>query len=1088
MTTDTTFFTNEKNSALVDRFKVLLKHSQFLDIIVGYFRISGFNLLKDSFENIDEVRILNGINVDKGTFQAIEASQNEVEIFSVEETKANLKETIKYDLENSEDSQQVSDAIKKFIELLKKKKIKIKQYRKNNIHAKVYICRLNPNTQTEYGKVITGSSNFSHSGLKGQYEFNVELKNSADVKYALQKFEELWNDVNSVDVNEYVEEILNKETWLNEDISPYDLYLKVLYEHFKDEINQDKKSLFETSENVMKLTYQKHAVIKAKDILDTYNGVFISDVVGLGKTYVCALLAKQLPDVKKTIICPPVLKENWKRVFNNYKITQFDTYSGDGSILKKLKNDQFVQESEYIFIDEAHRFRNAETETYNDLYEICEGKKVILITATPLNNKFLDILSQLRLFLKARSSNIPGISNLNSFFGHWDKKIREAKRDLKDESDAKRYLETVRRGSEEIREKVLSEVMVRRTRTDIKELYKEDMIKNNFQFPDVDDPIRLIYEFDDQTNSVFEQTLELFKDFQKVRYNPLNYLKPDSYKKSKFSKNDSLGSFFKTLIIKRLESSKYAFQNTIRRFIDYHKLALKMFQEDRFIIGNKNQNIYDLQSADDAETNQMLEEGDIEIYNKNDFKLEFSELLKKDLQILEDIQTLWNSVKIDFKLKSFINELNNNEKLKNKKIVIFSESKETCSDLFKNISKEVSNKCMVYTSEFAKINDDNGEISLSRDQSRNIITENFNPNIDIKYQKNSIQILISTDVLAEGVDLHRSNIVINYDLPWNPTRVIQRVGRVNRVGSIFKNILIFNFFPSAKGGKILNQEENITSKIQAIHDCLGNDAKYLTENEETETYYLLGGKSGKDIFNTINSKETYDKDEAVDTRQKYINYIRNIRDKSPDLFNKIIQLPKKIKSSKKNSLNDEQSVVTFFRKGKFKEFVITEEKNKATQRLNFLDAIKYFQCTNKEKKTNITKNFFDNLRQNKNKFEELLKTATFSDSDLTANSNEFKIISLLNSDIFSSKSNLSDKDNDDLLRLRRLFNDGRITPFLIKKIINKFKEAETQNDPVRILYLIKDLISDKLIKSAYSEDLDTIYKKKEIILSLNLNG
>ena len=126
--------------------------------------------------------------------------------------------------------------------------------------------------------------------------------------------------------------------------------------------------------------------------------------------------------------------------------------------------------------------------------------------------------------------------------------------------------------------------------------------------------------------------------------------------------------------------------------------------------------------------------------------------------------------------------------------------------------------------------------------------------------------------------------------------------------------------------------------------------------------------------------------------------------------------------------------------------------------------------------------------QNKNKFEELLKTATFSDSDLTANSNEFKIISLLNSDIFSSKSNLSDKDNDDLLRLRRLFNDGRITPFLIKKIINKFKEAETQNDPVRILYLIKDLISDKLIKSAYSEDLDTIYKKKEIILSLNLNG
>jgi len=1086
MTTDTTFFTNEKDSTLVDRFKVLLKHSQFLDIIVGYFRISGFNLLKDSFENIDEVRILNGINVDKETFQAIENSQNIVQIFSEAETKSNLKETIKYDLENSEDTLEISDAIKKFIELLKKKKIKIKQHRKNNIHAKVYICRLNAETQTEYGKVITGSSNFSHNGLKGQYEFNVELKNSSDVKYALQKFEELWNDPNSVDVNEYVEEILKKETWLNDDISPYDLYLKVLYEHFKDEINQDKKSLFESSDNVMKLTYQKHAVIKAKDILDTYNGVFISDVVGLGKTYICALLAKQLPDVKKTIICPPVLKDNWKRVFDSYKITQFDTFSGDGSILKKLKNNYFVQESEYIFIDEAHRFRNAETETYNDLYELCEGKKVILITATPLNNKFLDILSQLRLFLKARSSNIPGISNLNSFFNYWDKKIRKAKEDLKDENDAKKYLEIVRAGSEEIREKVLSEVMVRRTRTDIKELYKEDMINNNFKFPDVSDPIRLVYEFDKQTNNIFEQTLELFKDFQKVRYNPLNYLKPTAYEKSKFSKNDSLGSFFKTLIIKRLESSKFAFQNTIRRFIDYHKLALQMFGNDKFIIGNKNQNIYDLQSADDAETSQMVEEGDIEIYNKNDFKPEFYELLKKDLQILEDIQVLWNSVKIDFKQKSFISELKTNEKLKNKKIIIFSESKETCDDLFRNISKEVTQKCMVYTSAYAKINENDKEVSLSRDQSRTLIAENFNPNIDKTFQKDTIQILISTDVLAEGVDLHRSNIVINYDLPWNPTRVIQRVGRVNRVGSIFQNILIFNFFPSAQGGEILNQEENITSKIQAIHDCLGNDAKYLTENEETETYYLLGGKSGKDIFNTINSKETYDKDEIIDTRQKYVNYIRNIRDTDENLFNKIIQLPKKIRSSKKNK--SEEGVITFFRKGRFKEFVVSDDQSKETKRLNFLDAIKYFQCNIDEKKTIPSKKFFDYLRQNKNKFEELLKTATFSESDLTANSNEYKIISLLNSDIFSGSKKLSDDDNDLLLKIRRLFNDGRITPFLVKKIINKFKDSETKNDPIKILYLIKDLISNRLIQSADDEDLNTLYKKKEIILSLNFNG
>ena len=139
MSTDTTFFTNEPDSTLVERFKVLLKHSQFLDVIVGYFRISGFNLLKDDFEKIDEIRILNGINVDKGTIQAIESVENQIEIFSEAESKNYLKENIKLDLENSEDSEQVDLAIRKFIELLKSKKIKIKQHRKIIFMQSLYL-------------------------------------------------------------------------------------------------------------------------------------------------------------------------------------------------------------------------------------------------------------------------------------------------------------------------------------------------------------------------------------------------------------------------------------------------------------------------------------------------------------------------------------------------------------------------------------------------------------------------------------------------------------------------------------------------------------------------------------------------------------------------------------------------------------------------------------------------------------------------------------------------------------------------------------------------------------------------------------
>ena len=248
---------------------------------------------------------------------------------------------------------------------------------------------------------------------------------------------------------------------------------------------------------------------------------------------------------------------------------------------------------------------------------------------------------------------------------------------------------------------------------------------------------------------------------------------------------------------------------------------------------------------------------------------------------------------------------------------------------------------------------------------------------------------------------------------------------------------------------------------------------------------MLGGKSGKDIFNSMNSKKTYEDDDIVDTRQKYINFIRNIRDKDEKLFEKIKQLPKKIKTAK--SYNNENGVITFFRKGRFKEFILTNEDNKTT-RLNFLDAIKYFQCKKNEDKKSIKKNFFDLLNQNKNNFFQILKTATFSESDLSGNSNEFKIINLLNGQIFNNKSSLSDDDNDLLLRLRKLFDDGRITPFIVKKIIKMLKEKETNNDPVKILYLVKDLISPKLIKSAFDEDLDTSFKKKEIILSLNYHG
>jgi hypothetical protein len=195
----------------------------------------------------------------------------------------------------------------------------IKAYPSGNLHAKVYISRFGEDDR-DFGRVITGSSNFSESGMVANREFNVELKDRSDVEFALTQFEELWKD--AVDLSrEYVDTIFEK-TWLNDQITPYHLYLKFLYEYFKEDINIDQD--FETylPEGFMELDYQKQAVISAKKILDAYNGVFLSDVVGLGKTFISALLAQQLRG-KILIICPPVLKEYWEDTFFEFGVRGF---------------------------------------------------------------------------------------------------------------------------------------------------------------------------------------------------------------------------------------------------------------------------------------------------------------------------------------------------------------------------------------------------------------------------------------------------------------------------------------------------------------------------------------------------------------------------------------------------------------------------------------------------------------------------------------------------------------------------------------------------------------------------------------------
>lgn len=241
---DLKFFTNEPERDLYSRFATILKsNTQFFDVLVGYFRTSGFFRMHEAMADVDKIRILVGLNVDRYTVKLIDRVKEEIKYaaISAKEGKEILTEEIENEFEHAETSESVEKGVRAFIDWLKSGKLEMRMYTEAPIHAKVYIMRKNPaKVPDTFGSVITGSSNFSEAGLRNNLEFNVELKDAADVKFALDRFEALW--AKATDIRDAYIEAVEKKTWLRGDITPYQLYLKTLYEFFKEEINADKEN------------------------------------------------------------------------------------------------------------------------------------------------------------------------------------------------------------------------------------------------------------------------------------------------------------------------------------------------------------------------------------------------------------------------------------------------------------------------------------------------------------------------------------------------------------------------------------------------------------------------------------------------------------------------------------------------------------------------------------------------------------------------------------------------------------------------------------------------------------------------------
>jgi superfamily II DNA or RNA helicase/HKD family nuclease len=1059
MNNDHKFFTNEPDASLLDRFKSTLKDTRFFDALVGFFRSSGYYLLQEPLEQIEKTRILVGMGIDRDTYIAAEQAktgQQQIEFDSSASIKKEYARLTTEEIENSADSFDVEKGIRRLAEMIKLKKIELRAHPSKSIHAKVYICRYKEGDR-DFGSIITGSSNFSQAGLVANHEFNVQLKDRPDVEYALKKFEELW--AQSCDVGEDFITTVSRNTWLNDNIMPYDLYLKVLYEYFEEDINLQELE-FDLPPGFLNLEYQKQAVASAHKILEAYNGVFLADVVGLGKTYISAMLAQQL-EGSKVIICPPVLIPYWKQTFHDFGVKKYEVHSIGK--LDEINRDR----ADYIFIDEAHRFRNEITQSYAQLQEICFNKKVILVTATPFNNKFEDILSQIKLFQPPKNSTIPGVPDLDAFFTDLRKRREIAREKAKKSGKKDGLRDAIRAMAVEVREKVLKYVMVRRTRKEIMNYFSGDIIKQGLKFPEVQEPEKMVYEFDVKTAGAFNKTLELLKKFTYSRYVPFMYLKAAAAPFD-LQQQINIRAFMKEILVKRLESSFHAFKKTLGRFLESYEKFIGMFEKGTVLIGKKT-DVYELLENDDEEALlKAIEEKGVRKFKSTDFKKEYEEYLGSDYSLLKEINSLWKGIDSDPKLEKLLQALKGRE-LKDKKMIIFSESRETGMYLYDNIRKTYGDKVMFYSS----IDGSHDGIKHDLKTAREIISSNFDPNNDKREDR--VRYLISTDVLSEGTNLHAANIVINYDLPWNPTRVLQRVGRVNRVGTAHDKIFIYNFFPTDESEKEIGLEQTIKAKLQAFHDTLGDDAKYLTEEEEISSHSLFGDY----IYKKLTDISTYTGEtETEDSELLYLGIIRDLSRKNPEQFEKIKRLPKKARIGRKTGAAKKTGLVTFFRKGKLKKFFLSGTEN--SKELVFMEAVKLFKCDKDEKRqSSIKEDYYSLLDANKAGFDRAISGDMAEFNSRGTRSNEYQIIKRLKTAELEHNPAFTGMDEEYIRNVRDAIERG-IIPKKTCQIMRKLLEKE--KNPLKILYILKKYIKGFMI-IAENDIGSTGDKIREIILS-----
>ena len=775
---------------------IMLPNKQ-ISVATGFFNIGGYALLRKALD-----KTLSG---ESCQFRLIIGQE------VITEPKNRSFESLYAELEDSKYDEENKSQVDNLIEFLQKTNVLVRTNEDRFTHAKCYIFN---------NHAVVGSSNFTNRGLQKSAELNAVLYQPSHVNEVKDWFERIWSK-GSDSKMELIEAL--DASKFGRPIEPHLMYMKMLYEYHRQRLD-DSQAVDNASKDLT--NFQRYAVVQAARILRKYKGVIIADSTGLGKTHIGIELLKRKvgEERKKTLLIAPkqVLDSVWRPRLNDEIIKVIET-STEKTGSPTFDPGEYVDKVEVVMIDESHNYRSGSTARHTNLMKILAGgkkKEVILLTATPINNSLMDLYYQLNLITAGDDtyfSNL-GIANLALHFKKADKK-------------------SMVKGLDNINS-ILYEIMIKRTRQSIRENYPDELITVNNKKRKLTFPSRKLHKIEYSLTkplgeAVYKKALELIDGINLVPYRIEYYnQKNDEEEKQKALIQSTLQQ---TFLMKRFESSIEAIRKSIQTLEKFYVWFEKTLNENKILDSRSFRKLLTEMTENDMYDEEAIfsqvrnNEKLISIYGYD--KKSIASDVKYDLikirSVLKELERI--DARADSKLIALKDdfETNNVFATDSKKVVIFTSFVDTANYIAEELRSTRNEEVLIMTGK-------------TNDREREKILKRFAPKANnAEHETERPQILVSTDILSEGQNLQDCNYVINYDLPWNPMKIVQRVGRVDRLTSEFKYVTSAVFIPEKELDDVLKLLEKLQQKIRKIGDTVGHETPIIGEQARPKDFNAI---------------------------------------------------------------------------------------------------------------------------------------------------------------------------------------------------------------------------------------------------------